>query len=202
MVKIFFSAFMWSWFFFRGVHRLRMPKATCQNKRWCFGIVANFQQVVWEPVFFADISIMKKLLTKRLWNSCGWLFNNRHSQVLSPMVVVISDFHSIKLLELQKWCPMLGEKGYTNTYLLEIPGNTNFYDFITRLSHLSKLCPTLDSYYAIFMWCTQCKKHAWKSTTISEEDWNSGYLRNAFLAGISTAAGKILKPSRLIWSSY
>lgn len=82
------------------------------------------------------------------------------------------------------------------------PRKYEFLRFYNPIIWFIKVMPHSRLYYAIFMWCTQWKKHAWESTTISEEDWNSGYLRNAFLAGISAAAGKILKPSRLIWSSY
>ena len=34
---------------------------------------------------------------------------------------MISNDQLLKLLELQKWCLMLLEKGYTNEYLLGIP---------------------------------------------------------------------------------
>ena len=43
--------------------------------QWWFEKLSRFlKSVVLEPVFFfADISNLKRAVTKRLWNSCGWL---------------------------------------------------------------------------------------------------------------------------------
>lgn len=75
-----------------------MPKATLFKIIYdAFDTVAYFHLVVLEPVFFsADISNFEKAddqaALKFLWLS----FQKRHSQVLSPMVVIISDFHPLR----------------------------------------------------------------------------------------------------------